>query len=179
MKERDRYHECPVRLSLEKADVFHPRAGGDLSGSEGKSPTFLVSATQDPESASLDRVQIIKGWVDVYGKTREKIYNVSWSNAGKRKVNSQGKLTRVENTVDLSTGKWDNSVGAPELSTFWKDPSFKADQNAFYYVRVMEITTPTWPVYDALKFGIKLPDEVAKIQQERAYSSPIWYSPKG
>lgn len=152
--------------------------GGDLTGKEDTAPTFLISATQDPESASLDRIQIVKGWIDTAGKTHEEVYNVSWSNADQRKVGADGKLTPVGNTVDLSTGKWDNNIGVPELITFWKDPKFNADQNAFYYVRVLEIPTPTWPVYDALKFGITLPDEVTKIQQERAYTSPIWYTPK-
>jgi len=152
--------------------------GGDLTGGDGKAPTFLVSATQDPESASLDRVQVVKGWVDASGKSQEKIYNVSWSKPDERAAGADGKVPAVSNTVDLATGKWDNSVGAPELVTFWQDPDFDAAQNAFYYVRVLEIPTPTWPVYDALKFGLTLPDDVIKIQQERAYTSPIWYTPK-
>jgi len=151
--------------------------GGDLSGGDGKAPKFLISALMDPESASLDRIQVIKGWVDASGKSQEKIYNVSWSNADTRKLGKDGKLTPVPNTVDLTKGTWDNATGAPELVTFWQDPDFDAAQNAFYYVRVLEIPTPTWPVYDALKFRLKLPDEVIKIQQERAYSSPIWYTP--
>ena len=151
--------------------------GGDLTGGDGKAPTFLVSATQDPESASLDRIQVVKGWVDSSGKSQEKIYDISWSKSDERKVGANGKLAPVGNTVDLATGKWDNSIGAPELVTFWQDPDFDAAQNAFYYVRVLEIPTPTWPVYDALKFGLTLPDDVIKIQQERAYTSPIWYTP--
>ncbi|QJB69772.1 DUF3604 domain-containing protein [Parasphingorhabdus halotolerans] len=152
--------------------------GGDLTGGEGKTPTFLISAMMDPESASLDRIQVVKGWVDAGGKSQEKIYNVSWSMEDTRTLGADGKLAPAGNTVDLSTGKWDNGIGAPELVSFWQDPDFDAGQNAFYYVRVLEIPTPTWPVYDALKFGLTLPDEVIKIQQERAYSSPIWYSPK-
>ena len=152
--------------------------GGDLTGGEGKTPSFLISAMMDPESASLDRIQVVKGWVDATGQSQEKIYNVSWSKEDTRTVGADGKLAPVGNTVDLSTGKWDNSIGAPELVSFWQDPDFDAGQDAFYYVRVLEIPTPTWPVYDALKFGLTLPDEVIKIQQERAYSSPIWYSPK-
>ncbi len=151
--------------------------GGDLSGSDGEAPKFLISALMDPESASLDRVQVIKGWVDATGKSQEKIYNVSWSDADTRKLGANGKLSPVPNTVDLTKGTWDNATGAPELVTFWQDPDFNAAQNAFYYVRVLEIPTPTWPVYDALKFSLILPDEVIKIQQERAYSSPIWYTP--
>jgi len=152
--------------------------GGDLNAGGGEAPKFLISALMDPESASLDRIQVIKGWVDATGKSQEKIYNVSWSDADRRKLAANGKLTPVPNTVDLTKGTWDNATGAPELVTFWQDPDFNAAQNAFYYVRVLEIPTPTWPVYDALKFRLTLPDAVIKIQQERAYSSPIWYSPK-
>ncbi|AMO73023.1 DUF3604 domain-containing protein [Sphingorhabdus sp. M41] len=151
--------------------------GGDLSGGDGEAPKFLISALMDPESASLDRIQVIKGWVDATGKSQEKIYNVSWSDADARKLGANGKLSPVPNTVDLAKGTWDNATGAPELVTFWQDPDFDSDQNAFYYVRVLEIPTPTWPVYDALKFSLTLPDSVIKIQQERAYSSPIWYTP--
>ena len=151
--------------------------GEDLSGGDGEAPQFLISALMDPEIASLDRIQVIKGWVDATGKSQEKIYNVSWSDADARKLGSDGKLTPVPNTVDLTKGTWDNATGAPELVTFWQDPDFDASENAFYYVRVLEIPTPTWPVYDALKFSLTLPDEVIKIQQERAYSSPIWYTP--
>jgi len=151
--------------------------GGDLKGGDGEAPQFLISALMDPESASLDRIQVIKGWVDATGKSQEKIYNVSWSNADTRKLGANGKLAPVPNTVDLTKGTWDNATGAPELVTFWQDPDFNAAQNAFYYVRVLEIPTPTWPVYDALKFSLTLPEEVIKIQQERAYSSPIWYTP--
>lgn len=151
--------------------------GGDLTGGDGKAPTFLVSALMDPESANLDRIQVVKGWVDASGKSQENIYDVSWSSPDSRTVSADGKLAAVGNTVDLTKGTWENNIGAPELVTWWQDPDFDAKQNAFYYVRVLEIPTPTWPVYDALKFGLTLPDDVIKIQQERAYSSPIWYTP--
>ncbi len=151
--------------------------GGDLTGGKGKIPSFLISALMDPESANLDRIQVVKGWIDASGKSQEKIYNVSWSSPDNRSVGADGKLTAVGNTVDLTKGTWENNIGAPELTTWWQDPDFDAQQNAFYYVRVLEIPTPTWPVYDALKFGLTLPDDVIKIQQERAYSSPIWYTP--
>lgn len=151
--------------------------GGDLTGGQGKTPSFLISALMDPESANLDRIQVVKGWIDASGKSQEKIYNVSWSSPDNRSVGADGKLTAVGNTVDLTKGTWVNNIGAPELTTWWQDPDFDAQQNAFYYVRVLEIPTPTWPVYDALKFGLTLPDDVIKIQQERAYSSPIWYTP--
>ncbi len=152
--------------------------GGDIKASEdGKAPTFLISALMDPESANLDRIQVVKGWIDSNGQTNEKIYNVVWG--GDRKVSGDGKLPAVGNTVDLSKGTWSNDIGAAELMTFWQDPDFAADQNAFYYVRVLEIPTPTWPVYDSIKYGFTLGDEVIKIQQERAYTSPIWYNAKG
>lgn len=152
--------------------------GGDIKASEdGKAPTFLISALMDPESANLDRIQVVKGWIDSNGQTNEKIYNVVWG--GDRKVSSDGKLPAVGNTVDLTKGTWSNDIGAAELMTFWQDPDFAAEQNAFYYVRVLEIPTPTWPVYDSIKYGFTLGDEVIKIQQERAYTSPIWYNAKG
>ncbi|MEO9634419.1 MAG: DUF3604 domain-containing protein [Parasphingorhabdus sp.] len=151
--------------------------GGDLNGGDGAAPKFLISAMMDPESASLDRIQVVKGWVNANGQSQETIYNVSWSDADTRKLGTDGKLAPVPNSVDLTKGTWDNATGASELMTFWQDPDFDAAQNAFYYVRVLEIPTPTWPVYDALKFNLTLPDEVIKIQQERAYSSPIWYTP--
>ncbi len=152
--------------------------GGDLTG-DGKPPTFLVSALMDPEGANLDRVQVVKGWVDAGGKSQEKVYNVAWSNPEERKAGAGGKIPKVGNTVDLAKASYENSIGAVQLVTFWQDPDFDAAQNAFYYVRVLEIPTPTWPVYDALRFGITLPDNVVKVQQERAYSSPIWYKAKG
>lgn len=152
--------------------------GGDINASgDGKAPTFLLSAMMDPESANLDRIQVVKGWIDSEGTTNEKVYNVVWG--GDRKLGSDGKLPIVGNTVDLAKGTWTNDIGAAELMTFWQDPDFKADQNAFYYLRVLEIPTPTWPVYDAIKYGFTLGDEVIKIQQERAYTSPIWYNAKG
>ena len=152
--------------------------GGDLSGGDGEAPKFLISAMMDPESASLDRIQVVKGWINADGSTEEKIYNVSWADAENRSPGADGKLPAIASTVDLTKGTWDNATGAPELVTWWQDPDFDAAQHAFYYVRVLEIPTPTWPVYDALKFNLTLPDDVIKIQQERAYTSPIWYTPK-
>ncbi len=156
--------------------------GGDIKARDGKArigkaPTFLISALMDPESANLDRVQIVKGWIDSNGQTNEKIYNIVWG--GDRKIGSDGKLPAVGNTVDLTKGTWRNDIGAAELLAFWQDPDFAADQNAFYYARVLEIPTPTWPVYDSIKYGFTLGDDVIKIQQERAYTSPIWYNAKG
>ena len=151
--------------------------GGDLQQAPGgKSPTFLVAALKDPIGANLDRVQIIKGWLDAKGETHEKIYDVAWS--GNRYPDSKtGKLPAVGNTVDVPNATWTNTIGTPELIKVWKDPDFDAAQSAFYYVRVLEIPTPRWTAYDAKYFGIKMPPEVTMTVQERAYTSPIWYTP--
>ena len=126
--------------------------------------------------ANLDRVQIIKGWLDGKGETHEKVYDVAWS--GDRKPDAKtGKLPAVGNTVDVPNATWTNTIGATELIKVWKDPEFDAAQSAFYYVRVFEIPTPRWTAYDAKYFGIKMPPEVTMTAQERAYTSPIWYTP--
>ena len=152
--------------------------GGDLSKApEGKkAPTFMVYALRDPIGANLDRIQIIKGWMDEKGKTHEKVYDVVWSD--NRNPDKNGKLPAVGNTVDLEAANWTNTIGASELTTVWKDPDFDAKEKAFYYARVLEIPTPTWVVYDMVRFGIKAPKEAKLIHQERAYTSPIWYNPK-
>jgi hypothetical protein len=149
--------------------------GGDLhSAPDGKSPTFLVAALRDPIRANLDRIQIVKGWAE--GRNLyEKVYDVAWSDD--RQVGADGKLPPVGNTVDVANATWTNSIGAPELITVWEDPDFDADQRAFYYVRVLEIPTPRWTAYDAKYYGIDVADEVPMQQQERAYTSPIWYTP--
>jgi hypothetical protein len=149
--------------------------GGELSAANDGAPLFAVEAVMDPESANLDRIQIVKGWIDSEGKTHEKVFDIVWSAAAERVPDDSGAIPAVGNTVDLSTATWDNRIGAPRLSGTWQDPEFDASQNAFYYARALEIPTPTWPVHDAVRHGIELPDEVIKIQQERAYTSPIWY----
>jgi hypothetical protein len=150
--------------------------GGDLSDApKGKSPSFLVAALKDPYSGNLDRVQIIKGWLDKRGETHEKVYDVAWSDA--RKPGADGKLPPVGNTVDVKNATWTNTIGSPELITAWQDPDFDPSLKAFYYARVIEIPTPRWTAYDAKRFGIKMPDEVPMITTERAYTSPIWYTP--
>jgi len=150
--------------------------GGDLTNApKGKAPTFLVAASKDPYSGNLERIQIVKGWLDGKGKTQEKIYDVVW--AGDRKLGADGKLPSVGNTVDVKNATWTNDIGAPELVTVWKDPDFDPKQRAFYYTRVIEIPTPRWTAYDAKRFGVKMPDEVPMTTQERAYTSPIWYTP--
>jgi Protein of unknown function (DUF3604) len=150
--------------------------GGDLSNAPtGKSPSFLVAALRDPIGANLDRIQIIKGWLDAGGQTHEMIYEVVW--AGDRKLDAKGKLPPVGDTVDVPDATYTNTIGAPELIKVWKDPDFDASQRAFYYMRVLEIPTPRWTAYDAKYFGITMPPEVPMKGQERAYTSPIWYTP--
>jgi len=150
--------------------------GGDLRAAPaGKSPTFLVAAMRDPLSGNLDRIQIVKGWMDAAGELREKVYDVAW--AGNRKPGAGGKLPPVGNTVDVANATWTNTIGAAELSVVWKDPAFDPKQRAFYYVRVLEIPTPRWTAYEAKRFKLKLPPEVPMTLQERAYTSAIWYTP--
>jgi hypothetical protein len=151
--------------------------GGDLTNApEGKAPTLLIRAIRDVDGANLDRIQIVKGWLDEDGKPQEKIYDVAWS--GDRKPDADGKLPAVGNTVNVEEATYDNSIGAAGLQAFWQDPDFDPDQRAFYYVRVLEIPTPRWTTYDAKVFGVKRPDDVPATIQERAYTSPIWYTPK-
>ena len=150
--------------------------GGDLYGKDaGGSPTFMVYALRDPIGANLDRIQIIKGWLDKKGKTHEKVYDVAWSVG--RELDSNGVLSPVGNTVNVQAANWANTIGASELGTVWTDPDFDPKQSAFYYARVLEIPTPRWVVYDAFRFGIDLPEEAQTTGQERAYTSPIWYTP--
>jgi len=161
------------------ADVGYAKGvpmGGDLRAApSGTSPTFLVAALKDPMSGNLDRVQIVKGWIDAKGARQEKLYDVAWS--GDRKPAADGKLPAVGNTVDVANATWTNTIGAPELIAVWKDPSFDPALRAVYYVRVLEIPTPRWTAYDAKRFGVQSPPGVPMITQERAYTSPIWYTP--
>ena len=154
--------------------------GGDLKPVKGKkAPTFLVAALRDPIGANLDRIQIVKGWLDKNGKTQEKIYDVVWS--GDRKLDNNDKLPPVGNTVDVKAANWTNTIGASELITMWTDPDFDAKESAFYYARVIEIPTPTWIAYDAFRFGIELseiPKGAKTAEQERGYTTPIWYTPE-
>jgi len=150
--------------------------GGDLrSAPSGKSPTFLVAALKDPYSGNLDRVQIIKGWLDAQGGLHEKVYDVAWS--GDRRPGADGKVLPVGNTVDVENAIWTNTIGSPELIAVWEDPDFDASELAFYYARVIEIPTPRWTAYEAKRFQVDMPDEVPMSTQERAYTSPIWYTP--
>jgi hypothetical protein len=151
--------------------------GSDLTkGPEGKAPSFMMYAVKDPDGANLDRIQLVKGWVDAEGKTHEKVYDVVWS--GDRERDADGKLPSVKSTVDLATAKYDNSVGAAALHGFWSDPDFDPTQRAFYYLRVLQIPTPRHTLYDAVAFGVDpAENREPPTIQERAYTSPIWYTP--
>jgi hypothetical protein len=138
-------------------------------------PSFMVYALRDPIGANLDRIQIVKGWLEADGTTQEKVYDIAWS--GDRKPGADGKVPAVGNTVDFDNANWTNTIGAAELATIWADPDFDPNQKAFYYARVIEIPTPRWSTYEVFRFGIDLPEGVPTSTQERAYTSPIWYAP--
>ncbi len=170
---KDAHERQPAAVGYQKGVPM----GGDLARAPaGKSPTFLVAALRDPIGANLDRIQVVKGWLDAKGELQERVYDVAWS--GDRKPDPKtGKVPSVGSTVDVAEATWTNTIGAPELITVWKDPQFDPDQRAFYYVRVLEIPTPRWTAYDAKRFGVKpLPGTRLTIT-ERAYTSPIWYNP--
>ena len=156
--------------------------GGDLTKSSGNAPSFMVYALRDPIGGNLDRIQIIKGWMDKDGKTHEQVYNVAWSNnlgAGKgaRTLSKDGKLPPIGNTVDAKTANFTNTIGSSELGAVWTDITFDPNQKAFYYARVIEIPTPRWSTIEAFRFGIPIPEGAPVSTQERAYTSPIWYTP--
>lgn len=151
--------------------------GGDLKKNGSKAPTFMAQALMDPEGGSLDRIQIVKGWANADGTLGEQVYDIKWS--GNRAIDDNGKVPAVGNTVNLADATWDNSIGATELKAVWTDPDFDPGLEAFYYVRVIEIPTPRWTLYDKLRYNITdMGEEVPMIAQQRAYTSPIWYSPK-
>jgi hypothetical protein len=151
--------------------------GGDLEAAPAtKAPTLLIRALRDADGANLDRVQVIKGWLDAAGQTHEKVYDVVWSGRRVRDPKT-GKVPSVGNTVNVKEATYSNSIGAPALQAHWKDPGFDPKQRAFYYVRVLEIPTPRWTTYDAKVFGVALPKDLPASIQERAYTTPIWYTP--
>lgn len=151
-----------------------PRAGaGGVGG--GRAPSFAIQAVKDPNRGNLDRVQVVKIWLE-HGQSHEQVFDVAWS--GGRERDANGHLPAVGNTVDLKTGQYTNSIGAAELATVWTDPSFRPDQAAVYYVRVLEIPTPRWSTLRAIEYGLPLPKDVPATLQQRAWSSPIWYNPK-
>ncbi len=172
-EDKDANNRLPAQTGYSKGVPM----GGDLSAApDGKSPTFLVAALKDPIGANLDRYQIVKGWLDAEGELHEQVYDVVWS--GERKPDANGKLPPVGNTVDIENATWTNTIGAPELIAVWQDPDFDPGESAFYYGRVLEIPTPRWTAYDAKRFGVEPLPGTSMTLQERAYTSPIWYTPK-
>ena len=164
-----------VRIGYEKGVPM----GGDLSAAPaGGTPRFMIAALKDPDGANLDRVQVIKGWQDANGEPHEQVYNVAVSEG--RRVGRDGSVEPVGSTVDVADASYANTIGDPQLTAFWQDPDFDPDEPAFYYVRTLEIPTPRWTAYDVKYFGVDpadIPDEVPMVQQERVYTSPIWYTP--
>lgn len=150
--------------------------GGELKPGGSGAPSFIVSALKDPQDGNLDRVQVVKGWVDAAGKAHEKVFDVVWSDMAKRAA-VNGKVPAVGDTIDLATATYQNTIGAPSLATVWSDPEFDPKTRAFYYIRVLQIPTPTWLAYDAVRYKLTLPPEIPLKQQERAYTSAIWYTP--
>ncbi len=170
----DAHNRTPAAIGYSKGVPM----GGDLNNApSGSSPTFLVAALKDPIGANLDRIQIIKGWLDANGQVHEKVYDVVWGDAEKRRAGRDGKVPAVGSTVDVANATWTNTIGDPELIAVWKDPDFDPRQRAFYYVRVLEIPTPRWTAYDAKRFGVKPLPGTSMQLQERAYTAPIWYTP--
>ncbi|WP_455380147.1 DUF3604 domain-containing protein, partial [Acidihalobacter prosperus] len=151
--------------------------GGDMANAPaGKAPAFLVQALRDPDGANLDRIQIVKGWLEVDGKPQERIYDIAVSDG--RPIGADGRCNDpVGNTVNVEEATYTNAIGNAVLSAYWQDPEFDSAQSAFYYVRELEIPTPRWTTYDAKFFGVKRPNDVPASIQERAYTSPIWYTP--
>lgn len=150
--------------------------GGDLpADTSGAAPSFLIRAERDPDGANLDRIQMVKGWTTPDGEPQERVYDVVWSDD--RQVGADGKVPPLGDTVDLAVPTYSNSIGAPYLASYWHDPDFDPAQRAFYYLRVLEIPTPSWLAYDRAFFGTEIPEGKPLIQQERAYTSPIWYTP--
>lgn len=170
--EADAQNRLPANVGYGKGVPM----GSDLSSApEGKSPSFLAAALRDPLSGNLDRIQVVKVWVDKSGDRQEKVFDVAWS--GDRKPGADGKLPLVGNTVDIANATWSNTIGSPELITAWTDPEFDPKVSAAYYARVLEIPTPRWTAYEAKRFGIKMKKEIPMVNVERAITSPIWYTP--
>ena len=170
--EADAQNRLPANVGYDKGVPM----GSDLSAApEGKSPSFLVAALRDPLSGNLDRIQIVKVWVDKSGERQEKVFDVVWS--GDREPGADGKLPLVGNTVDIPNATWTNTIGSPELITAWTDPEFDPKVSSVYYARVLEIPTPRWTAYEAKRFGIKMKEEIPMVNVERAITSPIWYTP--
>jgi hypothetical protein len=177
MKRREVYATSGPRIRLQYSAAAGEQSismGGEMAAL-ASAPTLVINAAKDPANANLDRIQVVKGWLDDSGQEREKIYDVAWSDD--RVPGADGKLPPVGNTVDLDTGRYENTIGAAQLSASWQDPEFNPDQPAFYYVRVLQIPTPRHSFLDALALGKEHARDHPDTIQERAYSSPIWYSP--
>ncbi len=163
-----------VRALVESGYASGVPMGGTLEGGGG-APSFTIWAVKGPEDANLDRIQIVKGWVDAWGEPQDRVFDVVW--AGDRKPGKDGKVSAVGNTVDLTKATWANTIGSTELMGIWTDPSFDPKQPALYYVRVLQIPTPRWSTYDAVRAGLPLLKDEPPTVQERAWTSPIWYTP--
>ena len=196
MQKKETYATTGTRITVrlfggwdyEQDEVYRPDAvsigyrkgvpmGGDLTAApNGKAPTFMVGALKDPWSGNLDRIQIIKGWIDGDGERQERVYDVAVSDG--RTIDADGRCRApVGDTVDVANASYLNTIGDAELRAVWTDPDFNPEHRAFYYARVLEIPTPTWQAYDSKRFGVTMPDTVQMKGQERAYTSPIWYTP--
>ena len=196
MKRREVYATTGSRIEVrffggwtfEEDDIYSPNyldrgysvgvpMGGDLTEApKNTAPSFLIAAVKDPDGANLDRVQVVKGWLDKKGELHEKVYDVAWS--GLRKIDIEsGKLPAVGNTVDAESATYKNTIGTGSLATVWQDPNFDRKERAFYYVRVLEIPVPRWTTYDAAYFDVEIPEGAPVSIQDRAYTSPIWYTP--
>ena len=160
---------------LERAYAQGVPMGGDLGAGDG-APSLVIHAMMEPDGANLDRIQVVKGWLE-NGEPRERVYDVAWS--GDRRADANGRIPAVGNTVDPTDASYTNDIGAPELSVVWQDPDFDATEHAFYYVRVLQIPTPRWSTYDAAALGQETRDDLPVAIQERAWTSPIWYTPGG
>jgi hypothetical protein len=168
--------DAETRLPAETGYAKGVPMGGDLMAApSGKSPKFLVAARKDELSGNLDRIQIVKVWLEGEDLRREKVYDVVW--AGDRQPGPDGKLPPVGDTVDVTNATWTNTIGAPELITVWTDPDFDPALPAAYYARVLEIPTPRWTAYESKRFAVQMTDDIPMTTQERAYTSPIWYTP--
>lgn len=154
-----------------------PMGGALRDAPAGGAPTFLVAALKDPLGANLDRVQIVKGWLDAEGAPQERVFDVVWGDAERRKPGRNGGIPPVGSTVDVASASWTNTIGDAELVAVWRDPDFDPARGAFYYARVLQIPTPRWTAYDAKRFGTKPLPGTTMTLQERAYTSPIWYDP--
>ena len=168
-EEKDALSRLPAELGYSKGVPM----GADLPPRSGDgAPKFLLAARKDPISGNIDRIQVVKGWLDDRGRRQEKVFDVAWS--GDRQPGEDGKLPPVGNTVDVASATWTNTIGAVELVTVWEDPEFDPDHPAVYYARVLEIPTPRWVVYDAFRFGVEIPEGAETVGQERAYTARIW-----